>query len=138
MDAKTLSELTATIVGAYVERRRLAPADLPGLIVAVHKALKGLGDADAQVSEPVDQPTMAQVRRSIRPDGLLSFIDGRAYKHLKRHLTLNGLTPQSYRERYGLPSDYPMVAPEYSALRSALAKQMGLGRKLGQKAPARR
>ena len=75
-----------------------------------------------------EKPTPAQMRNSVAADGIISFIDGRTYKTLKRHLTTHGLTPQAYRERYGLPSEYPMVAPEYSARRSALARAIGLGR----------
>ncbi|SFM89788.1 ROS/MUCR transcriptional regulator protein [Methylobacterium pseudosasicola] len=78
-------------------------------------------------SSNVEKPTPAQVRRSVQQDGIVSFIDGQAYRTLKRHLTAKGLSPQSYRERYGLPADYPMVAPSYAERRSALAKAIGLG-----------
>ncbi|TXN57906.1 MucR family transcriptional regulator, partial [Methylobacterium sp. WL18] len=74
-----------------------------------------------------DKPSAAQIRKSVQHDGIVSFIDGKTYKTLKRHLTANGLSPQSYRERYGLPTDYPMVAPSYAEQRSALAKAIGLG-----------
>ena len=74
-----------------------------------------------------ERPTPAQIRKSIRPDGLVSFIDGKSYKTLKRHLTKHGLDPQSYRDRFGLPSDYPTTSANYSAQRSALAKSLGLG-----------
>jgi predicted transcriptional regulator len=86
-------------------------------------------------SEPeiaVEKPTAAQIRKSISDEGIVSFIDGKPYKTLKRHLTKHGLTPQAYRQRYGLPADYPMVAPGYAAQRSALAKEIGLGRPGGQ------
>ena len=74
-----------------------------------------------------EMPSAAQIRKSINPDGIVSFIDGKTYKTLKRHLTSRGLDPKSYRARYGLPADYPMVAPSYAAQRSALAKTIGLG-----------
>ncbi len=79
-------------------------------------------------SEKAHRPTNAEIRKSIGRDGLVSFIDGKVYKTLKRHLSSHGLDPESYRERFGLPSDYPMVAPSYAARRSALAKEIGLGR----------
>ena len=75
----------------------------------------------------IEKPGAAQVRKSVRQDGIVSFIDGKTYKTLKRHLTSHGLDPRAYRDRYGLPADYPMVAPNYAAARSHLAKQMGLG-----------
>ena len=94
--------------------------------------MAGLGSdtsSGATVSaENADKPTPAQIRKSVRPEGIVSFIDGKTYKTLKRHLTKHGLNPQSYRDRYGLPGDYPMVAPSYAAQRSALAKAIGLGR----------
>jgi predicted transcriptional regulator len=83
-------------------------------------------DADTSAAEVV-KPSGAQIRKSIRDDGIVSFIDGKTYKTLKRHLTKHGLDPQSYRERYGLPANYAMVAPSYAAQRSALAKAIGLG-----------
>ncbi len=90
--------------------------------------------------EPVEletpKPDKAAIRKSLHPDHLISFIDGRPYKSLKRHLTTQGLTPDEYRDRYGLPKDYPMVAPSYSAQRSELAKTLGLGRKAAGSAPA--
>jgi predicted transcriptional regulator len=86
----------------------------------------------APAPESVEKPTPAQVRKSITPDAIISFIDGKAYKTMKRHLGTHGLDPHSYRQRYGLPSDYPMVAPNYAAQRSALAKSIGLGRPGGR------
>jgi predicted transcriptional regulator len=94
----------------------------------VHAALGNLGQP-AALSEPeVERPTAAQIRKSITRDALISFIDGKAYKPLKRHLTKHGLTPQAYCARYGLPNDYPMGAPRYAAQRYELAKAIGLGR----------
>lgn len=84
----------------------------------------------AKVLEPaVAQPTAAQIRKSVQPDKLISFEDGKGYKTLKRHLTIRGLTPAEYRAKWGLPVGYPMVSPEYSERRSQLARDNGLGRK---------
>ena len=125
--------LASEIVAAYVANNSLPASELPALLGSVHTALVGLyggtGSADADTAgQKADQPTAAQIKKSIRPDGLVSFIDGKTYQTLKRHLTGQGLDPQSYRQRFGLPSDYPMTAPDYSARRSELAKSIGLGR----------
>jgi predicted transcriptional regulator len=126
------SELTAQIVSAYVSNNPVPAAELPALLTRVHEAVSGLANASGSgaagsIAE-VEKPTPAQIRKSVRDDGITSFIDGKTYKTLKRHLSANGLDPRSYRERYGLPADYPMVAPSYAATRSALAKAIGLGR----------
>lgn len=128
------TDLTVEIVSAYISNNPIPPAELPLLIVKVHQAVSGLaaaGSSDAAVGgaagADVARPSAAQIRKSIRDDGLISFIDGKAYKTLKRHLTAHGLDPRAYRERYSLPSDYPMTAPSYAAQRSALAKATGLG-----------
>ncbi|MDP4023585.1 MucR family transcriptional regulator [Methylobacterium sp. NEAU 140] len=121
--------LTSEIVAAYVSNNHVAPADLPALITQIHAAIGGLASGrPAVVAEaPVEKPSTAQIRRSIQPEGIVSFIDGRTYKTLKRHLTANGLTPEGYRTRYGLPVDYPLVSPSYSEQRSNLARAIGLG-----------
>ncbi|GJE54322.1 MULTISPECIES: MucR family transcriptional regulator [Methylobacterium] len=126
--------LAGDIVSAYVSKNSLPAADLPALIGSVHTALVGLSGSveAAPVAESVEKPTPAQVRKSITPDAIISFIDGKSYKTMKRHLGTHGLDPHSYRQRYGLPSDYPMVAPNYAAQRSALAKSIGLGRPGGR------
>lgn len=119
------------IVCAYVANNSIPASELPALIARVHSALVSLGSDDpliaAHVPE-VEKPTPAQIRKSVTDEGLISFIDGKLYKTLKRHLTTHGLDPRAYRVRYGLPDDYPMVAPSYAAQRSALAKAIGLGR----------
>ena len=121
-------ERTVDVVAAYVSNNSLPSAELPGLIASIHDALNSIGSGpSAPAAETIDRPTPAQIRKSIRPDGLVSFIDGKSYKTLKRHLTKHGLDPQSYRERYGLPADYPTTSANYSAQRSALAKSLGLG-----------
>jgi predicted transcriptional regulator len=120
--------LTADIVSAYVSHNRVSPAEMPGLLASVHDAVAGLGRPAEPAEASVERPSPAQIRKSIRPDGLISFIDGKSYKTLKRHLTGNGLTIEQYRERYGLPRDYPSTAASYSEQRSALAKSLGLGK----------
>ena len=120
-------ELTAGIVSAYVSNNSVASGDIPGLINQVHAALLRVstGASDAQ-PEPL-KPAVA-VKRSITPDYIVCLEDGKKFKSLKRHLrTQYGMTPEQYREKWGLPPDYPMVAPNYAQARSQLAKQMGLG-----------
>jgi predicted transcriptional regulator len=127
--ADNLAERTAEIVAAYVEANKIKATDLPKIITTVHDALSGLGQPAEDEPETVAKLTAAQVRKSITPDKLISFIDGKGYRLLKRHLSAHGLTPAAYRERFGLPKDYPIVAPSYSAARSELAKSTGLGTK---------
>lgn len=122
-------KLAAEIVSAYVSKNPVPVAELPTLIGRVHAAVGGLANGISQAKpEEIEKPSPAEIRKSVQPDGIVSFIDGKTYKTLKRHLSANGLDPRSYRERYGLPADYPMVAPEYAERRSALAKAIGLGR----------
>ena len=123
------TELTRAVVAAYVRNNSVPVAELPALIATIHGAIAGLstaGAADAP-DAPNEKPSPAQIRKSIQHDGIVSFIDGRPYKTLKRHLTSHGLDPRSYRARYALPDDYPMVATSYRERRSALAKAIGLG-----------
>ncbi len=128
-------ELASDIVSSYVSNNSVPASELPGLIISVHGALTGLSSptvAAAPAEEVIEKPSSAQVRKSVTPDAIISFIDGKPYKTLKRHLGTHGLDPYSYRQRYGLPNDYPMVAPNYAAQRSALAKSIGLGRPGGR------
>ena len=121
-------ERTVDVVAAYVSNNSLPSAELPSLIASIHGALNSIASGSVTpVVDTVERPTPAQIRKSIRPDGLISFIDGKSYKTLKRHLTKHGLDPQAYRERFGLPADYPTTSANYSAQRSALAKSLGLG-----------
>lgn len=129
-DEKTIGliEMTGDIVAAYVSRNHVSVADLPALIASVHIALAGrVTGAPAPAQTTVERPTAAQIRKSVTADALISFIDGTPYKTLKRHLTKHGFNPDSYREHFGLPSDYPMVAASYSETRSNLARSLGLG-----------
>ena len=118
--------LTARIVGAYVAAGQASAGEVPGLIGQVHAALAGLDRAEPATT-PRKPPAVA-IDRSVRDGYLICLEDGRKFRSLKRHLrTVYGLTPEAYRTRWGLPADYPMVAPSYSANRSALAKAIGLG-----------
>ncbi len=120
--------LAADIVSSYVANNNLQVAELPGLIASVHASLVALGQPVAPAVEET-RATPAQIRKSVTPDHLISFLDGKPYRSLKRHLTSQGLTPADYRQKFGLPHDYPMVAASYAAQRSALAKSLGLGQR---------
>ena len=120
-------ELTANIVSAYVSNNSVAAGDIPNLINQVHAALVRVsgGQSDTQ-PEPL-KPAIS-VKKSITPDYLVCLEDGKKFKSLKRHLrTQYNMTPEQYREKWGLAPDYPMVAPNYAKARSDLAKEMGLG-----------
>jgi predicted transcriptional regulator len=124
-----LIELTADVVSAYVSNNSVSATDLPGLIAEVHAALgradNGIDQAAADKPKPAVNP-----KKSITDDYIICLEDGKKFKSLKRHLmTHYNLTPDQYRERWGLDASYPMVAPNYALARSNLAKQMGLGRK---------
>jgi len=121
-----LIELTAEVVAAFVMHNSLQKADLPDLIVSVHGSLRQL--SHPRPAEPVRPTPAVPIKKSISPDYIISLEDGRRYKSLKRHLSGRGLTPERYREKWGLSPDYPMVAPNYAKQRSELAKSMGLGR----------
>jgi len=124
-----LVELSASVVGAYVSHNALSASDLPKLIAQVHHALIALGGPVAVEVAPELKPAVP-VKKSITPDYLICLEDGKKFKSLKRHLrTEYDMSPDEYRLRWGLPPDYPMVAPNYSEARSALAKSIGLGRK---------
>jgi len=123
-----LAELTAEVVAAYVSNNVIPTGDLPGLIAEVHSAL---GSTTTTESAPAEKPKPAvPIRKSVQDDYIICLEDGMKFKSLKRHLmTYHGLTPEEYREKWGLPADYPMVAPAYARARSQLAKDMGLGQK---------
>ena len=131
-----LIELSSGIVAAYVGHNALSASDLPRLIADVYAALRGLG-ADSAAPETEPPKPAVTPRRSVMPDYLVCLEDGKKFKSLKRHLmTHHQLSPQQYRDKWNLPSDYPMVAPNYSAQRQTLAKQIGLGRKPAAPPPA--
>ncbi|AWC24140.1 MucR family transcriptional regulator [Aminobacter sp. P9b] len=120
--------LTAHIVSAYVENNKVPATGLPELIASVNASILALNqpvEAPVEVQQPAVNP-----KRSVLPDYIVCLEDGKKFKSLKRHLAVHfGLTPEEYRAKWGLPADYPMVAPNYAAARSALAKSLGLGRK---------
>ncbi|PCJ95660.1 MAG: MucR family transcriptional regulator [Hyphomicrobiales bacterium] len=125
-----LIDLTADIVSAYVSNNTVPSTELPSLITSVHQALQTI---DSAGSEPEPEPLVPAVtiRRSITPEYLICLEDGKKFKSLKRHIrTHYDLSPEEYREKWGLAADYPMVAPAYALARSELAKKMGLGRGL--------
>jgi predicted transcriptional regulator len=117
--------LTSKVVSAYVSNNSVRPVDVPELLSSVHAALTGLGKSSGTEAPPAQKLTPAQIRKSITHDALISFEDGKLYKTLRRHLTIRGLTPEAYREKWGLPRDYPMTAASYSEARSALANTNG-------------
>lgn len=135
-----LIELTADVVSAYVSNNPVPVGELPALIDHVHAALKAT--MGGPVAKPEELKPAVPIRKSVTPDYIISLEDGKKFKSLKRHLATHyGLTPEEYRAKWGLPADYPMVAPNYAAARSALAKTMGLGRKPNgaqRAAPAKR
>ncbi len=129
VDREDLVQLTADIVSAYVSNNAVDAGALSKLIEDVHTALV---KAPAAAAEPEQKPLVPAVpiRKSVNPDYIISLEDGRKFKSLKRHLQgTYGMTPDEYRAKWGLPRDYPMVAPNYAKARSDLAKRMGLGRK---------
>ena len=124
-----LVEMTADIVSAYVSNNSVVPADLPNLIDQTFIALKQAATKDSQPRNVELNPAVS-IKKSVTPDHIICLEDGKKFKSLKRHLrTSYNLTPEEYREKWGLPYDYPMVAPNYAAQRSEMAKKIGLGRK---------
>lgn len=123
--------IIAEIASAYVSRNHVQVADLPALISSVYVGLIGFGKPTGAEGPTYEKVTPAQIKKSIRHKALISFIDGKSYKTLKRHLTKHGLDIAAYRERYDLPVDYPTTAAAYSETRSVPARSLGLGRKNG-------
>ena len=134
--SRELPTLTTQIVAAYVSNNPVPVGELPSLIRQVHSALVNVG-APAEVSAERPQPAVP-VKRSVTPDYIICLEDGKKLKMLKRHLkTAFNMTPEEYRERWELPADYPMVAPNYATQRSKLAKQIGLGTRARRRSPSR-
>ncbi|MER8855760.1 MucR family transcriptional regulator [Mesorhizobium australicum] len=119
--------IAADIVAAYVSNNPLPVGELPKLIGDIHAALNGIGTP--AVEPVVKQEPAVSIKKSVTPDFIICLEDGKKFKSLKRHLQHFDLTPDQYRQKWNLPADYPMVAPNYAATRSALAKSIGLGRK---------
>ena len=132
-DTDRLQELVAQVAAAYFSNSHVSPADIPQVVQQIATSLSAVTSASQTPESPAEETagparkTAAQARKSVTPDGLISFEDGKSYKTLKRHLAGRGLTPSQYRDKWGLPGDYPMVAPNYSAVRSQMAKSRGLG-----------
>ena len=119
--------LAAEIVSAFVTHNSLRSADLPALIESVHAGLVKIANGAAHSEEPPAPTAAVTIRKSVTPDYLICLDDGRKFKSLRRHLGGLGMTPEQYRAKWNLPNDYPMVAANYAAKRSELAKKIGLG-----------
>lgn len=131
-------ELTAEIVAAYVSKNSIARTDLPALIAEVHRSLSLLAGTATPPVETKPVVPAVSIRKSVTADAITCLECGLTFKSIKRHIgTSHDMTPEQYRERWGLPRDYPMVAPAYSERRSALAKENGLGRKPGVQSKTR-
>lgn len=124
---KSFIDLTANIVSAYVSNNPTPASELPALIGQIHAALLRVSSGRTEAPLEPAKPAVP-LKKSMTPDYLVCLEDGKRFKSLKRHLrTQYGMTPEQYRDKWGLPSDYPMVAPNYAVARSQLAKKMGLG-----------
>ena len=125
----TFIELAAQIVAAYVSTNSVQSSDVPTLITSIYQSLKALGQPQEATEPPADQKPAVPVKKSVTPDYIICLEDGKKLKMLKRHLSSSyGMTPDEYRAKWGLPNDYPMVAPNYAKARSDLAVKLGLGR----------
>lgn len=128
VSAEALLKMTADVASAYVSNNPLPAAELPGTIGAIGALFRELASGRSALAQPALTPAVP-VRRSVMPDRIICLEDGKSFKSIKRHLrTAHSLSPEQYRARWGLPYDYPMVAPNYSAERSKVAKALGLGR----------
>ena len=126
-DRSEIIEMTADIVSAFVSNNSVPATELPMLIQSVHRALSGVSTTAEPVESAPREPAVP-LKKSVNPDFIVCLEDGRKFKSLKRHLrTKYNMSPEEYRSKWGLPKDYPMVAPNYAKARSDLAKQMGLG-----------
>jgi predicted transcriptional regulator len=127
--------LTAEVVSAYVSKNPLPKSALPEVIAQVHQSLRAL--SGPKIEPRPELVPAVPIKKSVTPEYIISLEDGRKFKSMKRYLGLRGMTPAEYRQKWGLPADYPMVAPNYAAQRSALAKTMGLGRKASVSKPTK-
>ncbi|MDB5522234.1 MAG: MucR family transcriptional regulator [Tardiphaga sp.] len=133
-DSKSTIELTAGIVSAYLANNPTPAAEIPALIAQVHASLMRLSTGKIETAMPDAAKPAVSVKKSVTPDYLVCLEDGKRFKSLKRHLrTQYNMTPEQYREKWSLPPDYPMVAPNYAVARSNLAKKMGLGQQRRQR-----
>lgn len=137
LNTANIIELAADIVSAYVSNNSVPSGDLPSLISEVHLALTKVGDGAVEAPAEAPKPAIS-IKKSITPDYIICLEDGKKFKSLKRHLrTQYNMTPEQYREKWGLAADYPMVAPNYAKARSDLAKEMGLGQQRRKRRTAR-
>lgn len=133
LNAKTLIELTTDVVSAYVSNNPVSTNELPNLIGDVYSTFTKVANVDVPISQHNTKPAVP-IKKSLNDDYIICLEDGKRFQSLKRHLRSHyDLSPEQYREKWGLPADYPMVAPGYAKRRSALAREMGLGRKPGTK-----
>ena len=133
MNSPNYIELAADIVSAYVSNNSVNATELPSLISEIHKALLRVSNGAVEAATEAPRPAVT-VKKSITPEYIICLEDGKKFKSLKRHLrTQYDMSPEEYREKWGLPADYPMVAPNYAEARSQLAKQMGLGQQRRRK-----
>jgi predicted transcriptional regulator len=129
-EVRTTIELAAEIAAAFVSNNSVRPADLPTLIGDIHGALQRVSSGAPAAAEPEKLTPAVPIKKSVMPDYVICLEDGRKFKSMKRHLrNEHNLSPDQYRAKWGLPSDYPMVAPAYAKARSTLALKMGLGQK---------
>ena len=136
-DTPSHLEMAADIVSAFVSHNSLPASDLPGLLASVNQALNSLASGSTQQPAEGPKEPAVPVKKSVQPDYIVCLEDGKKFKSLKRHLrTVYDLTPDQYRAKWGLPPTYPMVAPNYAAARSELAKKMGLGQQRRRSEPA--
>jgi len=136
-DTPNYLELASDIVAAFVSHNSLPASDLPGLLTTVNQALQSLASGSSQQPVEAAKEPAVPIKKSVQPDYIISLEDGKKFKSLKRHLrTVYNMTPDQYRAKWGLPPTYPMVAPNYAAARSELAKRMGLGQQRRRSGPA--
>ena len=126
-DPATLIKMTGDLIAAYVKKNHVRAAELPALIEAVHPSLAGMASGPEATPEPANLVPAVSIKKSITDEFIISLEDSRKFKSMKRYLSGLGMTPDEYRTKRGLPNDYPVTAPEYSAHRSKLAKTFGLG-----------
>ena len=141
-DRIELQQIIGQVAAAYFNNNHVTPSEIPGVIGNIATSIAAVGGEPAAAAEtPSQEPeqpklTPSQIRKSITQDKLISFEDGKGYKTLRRHLAAKGMTPDDYRNKWGLPKDYPMVSPAYSETRSSMAKARGFGSRSGRSAAA--
>ncbi|MDB5447377.1 MAG: MucR family transcriptional regulator, partial [Phenylobacterium sp.] len=138
VDDPDLRKIVAEVAAAYFRNSHVTPSEIPMVVNQIAQSLSAIGaPAPETPADASTQPSLtpSQIRKSITRDAVVSFEDNRPYKTLRRHLAVRGLTPEQYRSKWGLPKDYPMVAPAYSEARSQMARTIGLGSRVTAKAP---